>query len=71
VTAPFGAALAEALPRMRRYAIALAGDVATADDLLQDCMERGWMNQAAITDEWALFRRGSNEGHTRGQVDAG
>jgi RNA polymerase sigma factor (sigma-70 family) len=55
VTAPFGAALAEALPRLRRYAIALAGDIATADDLLQDCMERAWKNQAAITDERALF----------------
>ena len=55
MTAPFGAALAEALPRLRRYAIALAGDVATADDLLQDCMERAWKNQAAITDERALF----------------
>jgi RNA polymerase sigma-70 factor (ECF subfamily) len=55
VTATFGAALAEALPRLRRYAIALAGDVATADDLLQDCMERAWKNQAAITDERALF----------------
>ena len=55
MTAPFGAALAEALPRLRRYAIALAGDVATADDLLQDCLERAWKNQAAITDEKALF----------------
>jgi RNA polymerase sigma-70 factor, ECF subfamily len=55
VTTTFGAALAEALPRLRRYAIALAGDVATADDLLQDCMERAWKNQAAITDERALF----------------
>jgi RNA polymerase sigma-70 factor (ECF subfamily) len=55
VTAQFGAALAEALPRLRRYAIALAGDVSTADDLLQDCMERAWKNQAAITDERAIF----------------
>jgi RNA polymerase sigma-70 factor (ECF subfamily) len=55
VTATFGADLAAALPRLRRYAIALAGDVATADDLLQDCMERAWKNQAAITDEGALF----------------
>jgi RNA polymerase sigma-70 factor (ECF subfamily) len=47
--------LAEALPRLRRYAIALAGDVSTADDLLQDCMERAWKNQAAITDERAIF----------------
>ena len=55
MTATFGAALAGALPRLRRYAIALAGDVATADDLLQDCMERAWKSQAAITDEGALF----------------
>jgi RNA polymerase sigma-70 factor (ECF subfamily) len=55
VTAQFGAALAEALPRLRRYAIALAGDVSTADDLLQDCMERAWRNQAAITDERAIL----------------
>jgi RNA polymerase sigma-70 factor (ECF subfamily) len=47
--------LAEALPRLRRYAIALAGDVSTADDLIQDCMERAWKNQAAITDERAIF----------------
>jgi RNA polymerase sigma-70 factor (ECF subfamily) len=47
--------LAAALPRLRRYAIALAGDVSTADDLLQDCMERAWKNQAAITDERAIF----------------
>jgi RNA polymerase sigma factor (sigma-70 family) len=55
VIALFGAALAEALPRLRRYAIALAGDVFTADDLLQDCMERAWRNQAAITDERAIL----------------
>jgi RNA polymerase sigma-70 factor, ECF subfamily len=55
VTAQFGAALAEALPRLRRYAIALAGDVSTADDLLQDCMERAWKNRTAITDERAIF----------------
>jgi RNA polymerase sigma-70 factor (ECF subfamily) len=35
------------LPRLRRYAIALIGDLSTADDLLQDCIER------------ALRRRGS------------
>jgi RNA polymerase sigma-70 factor (ECF subfamily) len=55
VTAQFGAALAEALPRLRRYAIALAGDVSTADDLLQDCMERAWRNRTAITNEKAIF----------------
>ena len=35
--------MAEALPRLRRYAIALVGDVATADDLVQDCLERAWV----------------------------
>jgi RNA polymerase sigma-70 factor, ECF subfamily len=55
VTAQFGAALAEALPRLRRYAIALAGDVSTADDLLQDCMERAWKNRTAVSDERSIF----------------
>jgi RNA polymerase sigma-70 factor (ECF subfamily) len=55
VTAQFGAALAEALPRLRRYAIALAGDVSTADDLVQDCIERAWKNRSAIKDERAIF----------------
>lgn len=47
--------MAEALPRLRRYAIALAGDVSTADDLVQDCMERAWKNRSAMKDERALF----------------
>jgi len=47
--------LAEALPRLRRYAIALAGDVSTADDLVQDCIERAWKNRSAIKDERAIF----------------
>jgi RNA polymerase sigma-70 factor, ECF subfamily len=55
VTAQFGAALAEALPRLRRYAVALAGDVCLADDLLQDCMERAWKNRAAVSDESAML----------------
>jgi RNA polymerase sigma-70 factor (ECF subfamily) len=55
VTAQFGAALAEALPRLRRYALALAGDVATADDLIQDCMERAWKNRSAMKDERAIY----------------
>jgi RNA polymerase sigma-70 factor (ECF subfamily) len=55
VSAQFGAALAEALPRLRRYAIALAGDVSTADDLMQDCMERAWKNRNAMKDERAIF----------------
>lgn len=47
--------MAKALPRLRRYAIALAGDVSTADDLLQDCMERAWKNRSVIKDEEAIF----------------
>ncbi|WP_426168032.1 RNA polymerase sigma factor [Pseudoduganella sp. R-32] len=30
------------LPRLRRYARALTGDSARADDLVQDTVERGW-----------------------------
>jgi RNA polymerase sigma factor (sigma-70 family) len=30
------------IPRLRRYARALAGSRAAADDLVQDTMERGW-----------------------------
>ena len=55
MTALFGSTLAEALPRLRRYALALAGDAFTAEDLLQDCMERAWRSRAAITDERAIF----------------
>jgi RNA polymerase sigma factor (sigma-70 family) len=55
VTAQFGAALAEALPRLRRYAIALVGDVSTADDLVQDCIERAWKNRNTMKNERAIF----------------
>jgi len=55
VTTQFGAALAEALPRLRRYAIALVGDIATADDLVQDCLERAWKNRDTLRDETAIF----------------
>ena len=37
-----GAILAE-LPRLRRYARALLGDRAAADDLVQDTLERAWL----------------------------
>lgn len=30
------------IPRLRRYARALVGDRDRADDLVQDCLERGW-----------------------------
>jgi len=34
------------IPRLRRYARALVGDRARADDLVQDTMERGWKHLA-------------------------
>lgn len=37
-----GASLAEQIPRLRRYARALTGSAQTADDLVQDCLERAW-----------------------------
>jgi RNA polymerase sigma-70 factor (ECF subfamily) len=36
------ALLLACLPRLRRYARALTGDSASADDLVQDTVERGW-----------------------------
>lgn len=42
----------EHLPRLRRYARALTGDRHTADDLVQDTLERGWA-------KLALWRPGS------------
>ena len=34
--------LVELIPRLRRYARALVGDTASADDLVQDTLERAW-----------------------------
>ena len=34
--------IVELIPRLRRYARALAGDRARADDLVQDTLERAW-----------------------------
>src|SRR6185312_13304488 len=36
----FVKALVAQLPQLRRYAIALAGNAALADDLVQDCIEK-------------------------------
>jgi RNA polymerase sigma-70 factor (ECF subfamily) len=47
--------LVEALPRLRRYATALVGDVATADDLVQDCLERAWKNRDTLRDESTVY----------------
>lgn len=41
-----GASLIACLPRLRRYARALLGERAGADDLVQDTMERGWRKLA-------------------------
>jgi RNA polymerase sigma-70 factor, ECF subfamily len=46
----FSARLLAQLPRLRRYAIALVRDVAWADDLLQDCIERAMRKQAELQD---------------------
>src|SRR6476469_7070531 len=35
------------IPRLRRYARALVGDRAGADDLVQDTVERGWAKLAS------------------------
>ncbi|WP_424858572.1 RNA polymerase sigma factor [Tepidimonas sp. HKU77] len=43
-----GALMVAALPRLRRYARALVGDRAAADDLVQDTLERAW----ARIDSW-------------------
>ena len=41
-----GARLVACIPRLRRYARALLGERASADDLVQDTMERGWRKLA-------------------------
>ncbi|MBS1136875.1 MAG: polymerase subunit sigma-24 [Proteobacteria bacterium] len=41
------------IPRLRRYARALTGDAARADDLVQDTLERA-------LSRWTLWRAGSN-----------
>jgi RNA polymerase sigma-70 factor (ECF subfamily) len=43
----------EHIPRLRRYARALAGDRVRADDLVQDTLERAW-------GKFHLWRRGSD-----------
>ena len=34
--------IVEQIPHLRRYALALLGDRDRANDLVQDCLERGW-----------------------------
>ena len=45
--------LVELIPRLRRYARALVGDRASADDLVQDTLERAWT-------KLHLYRRGTD-----------
>jgi RNA polymerase sigma-70 factor (ECF subfamily) len=45
--------LVELIPRLRRYARALVGDRAGADDLVQDTLERAWA-------KLHLYRRGTD-----------
>jgi RNA polymerase sigma factor (sigma-70 family) len=48
-----GQRIVELIPRLRRYARALAGDRARADDLVQDTLERAW-------NKFHLWRPGSD-----------
>src|SRR5574342_186451 len=45
--------LVELIPRLRRYARALVGERAAADDLVQDTLERAWS-------KLHLYRRGTD-----------
>jgi RNA polymerase sigma-70 factor (ECF subfamily) len=45
--------LVDLIPRLRRYARALVGDRASADDLVQDTLERAWT-------KLHLYRRGTD-----------
>lgn len=45
--------IVELIPRLRRYARALAGDRVAADDLVQDTLERAWT-------KFHLYRRGTD-----------
>ena len=44
----FAASLTAALPRLRRFAISIAGNVSAADDLVQDALERAWRGRAGL-----------------------
>jgi RNA polymerase sigma-70 factor (ECF subfamily) len=50
MTATFADALVAQLPGLRRYAVALAGNPALADDLVQDCIERALQQQNQLRD---------------------
>ena len=52
--ATFADALVAQLPILRRYAIALAGNAALADDLVQDCVERALAQKAQLRESERL-----------------
>jgi RNA polymerase sigma-70 factor (ECF subfamily) len=54
VTRTFADALVAQLPGLRRYAVALAGNPALADDLVQDCIERALQQQNQLRDHARL-----------------
>jgi RNA polymerase sigma-70 factor (ECF subfamily) len=50
VSPSFCKSLISHLPRLRRFAAGLSGNVATADDLVQDCIERALTNAGSLRD---------------------
>ena len=44
------------LPSLRRYAVALVGNVHDADDLVQECLERALVRRESLRDPAALGR---------------
>lgn len=50
----FADALVAQLPSLRRYAVALAGNAALADDLVQDCIERALAQKAQLRESERL-----------------
>jgi RNA polymerase sigma-70 factor (ECF subfamily) len=54
VTTTFAEALVAQLPGLRRYAVALAGNLALADDLVQDCIERALQQQNQLREHARL-----------------
>jgi RNA polymerase sigma-70 factor (ECF subfamily) len=67
------------LPALRRYALGLAGDRQTADDLVQDCIERALRRIDTLVDEQRLggwlrsilfnvFIDGRRAARTRGEI---
>ncbi|MBP2293540.1 sigma-70 family RNA polymerase sigma factor [Azospirillum rugosum] len=49
-TAVDAGAIAAQVPRLRRYAAALVGNLPDADDLVQDCVEKALANRHALRD---------------------